>query len=432
MTALDQELTTSDVVEVPQSRRAQLALGVVLALAGLAAACFGLFHGSADTARFRLSTDEDAFQLPDVAVGMTLLGLGLAVVCLALAGFQLVRGFGRTGRRWALGVAVACAVVAFLGWATTDGDGSTLDVPRLLSATVFLAVPLVLGALAGVVSERSGVINVAIEGHMLAGAFAGAVVATVADNLWVGVLGAALVGVAVAALLAVFALRYLVNQVVLGVVINLLVLGLTNYLFSSLLQRDQEGLNSADFFPRIRIPVLADIPVIGSALFDATALAYLTIVVIVLVQVGLTRTRWGLRTRSVGEHPRAADTVGIDVNRLRFRNVLLAGVIAGVAGAAVSIGSVGTFNPNMTAGRGFIALAAVIVGRWTPLGAVGAALLFAFTSALQTILGIVGTPVDIPSQGLAMLPYLATLVIVAGAVGRVRPPAADGIPYVKG
>ena len=427
-----EDVTTSEVVEVPQTRRARITLGVLFVVAGLAAASFGLFHGAADTARFRLSTAQDAVELPDVAVGITALGLGLGAVCLVLAGYQIARGFGRTARRWAVAVAVGCAVVSFLGWATTNGNGSTLNVPDLLRATVYLAVPLVLGALVGVVSERSGVINVAIEGHMLAGAFAGAVVGTVAGNLWVGVIGAVLVGIAVAALLAVFALRYQVNQVVLGVVINLLVLGLTNYLFSSLLQRDKEALNSPGFFRRVRIPVLADIPVIGPTLFDATALVYITVGVIVLVQIGLMRTRWGLRTRSVGEHPRAADTVGIEVNRLRFRNVLLAGAIAGLAGAAVSIGSVGDFNSNMTAGRGFIALAAVIVGRWTPLGAVGAAVLFAFLSSLQVVLGITGTPVDIPSQGLAMLPYLATIVIVAGAAGRVRPPAADGIPYVKG
>jgi ABC-type uncharacterized transport system permease subunit len=253
----------------------------------------------------------------------------------------------------------------------------------------------------------------------------------VTGSLVAGALGGAAVGALVGALLAVFAIRYLVNQVILGVVINLLVLGLTSFLYSQLLQPNAQSLNQPGFFTPVVVPFLSDIPVLGPLLFRGNLLVYATYLIFAAVQVALFRTRWGLRTRAVGEHPKAADTLGIDVNRLRFRNSLLAGSIAGLAGAYISIGSVGGFNSNMTAGRGFIALAAVIFGRWSPVGALGASLLFAFCTAVQTLLSIVGTTVAIPSQFLAMLPYVATIVVVAGVVGRVSAPAADGVPYVK-
>jgi len=219
--------------------------------------------------------------------------------------------------------------------------------------------------------------------------------------------------------------------VVLGVVLNLLVLGLTSYLYHALMQQDAQTYNSPSVLAPIRIPGLADIPIIGPLLFDANIIVYLMYVLIVVVDVGLFRTRWGLRTRAVGEHPRAADTVGINVHRIRYRNVMLAGLIAGLGGAFLTIGAVGSFSANISSGKGFIALAAVIFGRWSPRGAVAAALLFGFTNELQVLLSVVGTPVQIPSAFLSMLPYVATLFAVAGLVGRVSAPAADGVPYMK-
>jgi ABC-type uncharacterized transport system permease subunit len=233
-------------------------------------------------------------------------------------------------------------------------------------------------------------------------------------------------------LLAVFSIRYLVNQVVLGVVLNLLALGLTGYLSDALMQRTQDTLNNPGFLSPIKIPGLGDIPVVGPLLFDANIIVYLTYAIIIVIDVALFRTRWGLRTRAVGEHPKAADTVGINVLRTRYRNVVMGGFVAGLAGAALTIGSTGGFQRNVSAGNGFIALAALIFGRWTPRGAVGAALFFGFASALQVVLSFLQTPVTIPSYFLAMLPYVATIVAVAGLVGRVRAPAADGEPYVKG
>ena len=182
-------------------------------------------------------------------------------------------------------------------------------------------------------------------------------------------------------------------------------------------------------FTHVRIPVLANIPIVGPVLFDSTIFLYLTYLVVIVVQVGLFRTRWGLRVRAVGEHPRAAETVGIRVLAVRYVNVVLGGFVAGIGGAYLTIGSVGPFGKDVSSGKGFIALAALIFGRWTPIGAVAASLLFGFTDAVQNILSVLGT--SIPSDFLLMLPYLATIVVVAGMVGRVRPPKADGKPYVK-
>jgi general nucleoside transport system permease protein len=267
---------------------------------------------------------------------------------------------------------------------------------------------------------------------MLVGAFAGALFASAAHNLGIGLIASLAAGGLIAVLLAVFAIRYLVNQIVLGVVLNTFALGLTNLGYHSIMQSNPDHYNAVTTLPPIKIPLLADIPIIGSALFDVNIIVYITYGLIVAIDVALFRTRWGLRTRAVGEHPKAADTVGIKVNRTRYRNVIIGGLIAGLAGAFLTIGGSGQFNTNISSGKGFIALAAVIFGRWSPRGAIAAALLFGFTDQLQITLGIVGTPVTIPSAFLAMAPYLVTVFAVAGLVGRVQAPAADGEPYVKG
>jgi general nucleoside transport system permease protein len=302
----------------------------------------------------------------------------------------------------------------------------------MVQQTIVSAIPFILGALAGIVCERSGVINVAIEGQMLVGAFAGAMFASTANNRGVGVIAAMLGGAVIAVLLAVFAIRYLVNQVVLGVVLNAFALGVTNLGYQSFMQSSPDSFNKGSVLDPIKIPLLGDIPIIGQALFDVNIITYITYGLVVAVDVGLFRTRWGLRTRAVGEHPRAADTVGIKVRGTRYRNVLIGGLIAGLAGAALTVGGSGSFNSNISSGKGFIALAAVIFGRWSPRGAVAAALLFGFTDELQTLVTAVTPPVAIPSAFLSMAPYVVTVIAVAGFVGRVQAPAADGEPYVKG
>jgi ABC-type uncharacterized transport system permease subunit len=269
---------------------------------------------------------------------------------------------------------------------------------------------------------------------MLVGAFMGALVGSVANNLGVGIGAAVLAGGLMGALLAVFAIKFFVNQIVLGVVLNGLALGLTGYGYDSLMQNSPNN-NTGRFLNSISIPGLSNIPVIGKPLFDQNLIVYATYVIVIMIDIGLFRTRWGLRTRSVGEHPQAADTVGINVLRYRYWNVIVGGMVAGLAGAYLTIGGAGLFQKSpvgMTSGRGFIALAAVIFGKWSPRGALGAALLFGFTSELQTLLSVVHTPVTIPSSFLLMLPYVVTIFAVTGLVGHVQAPAADGEPYVKG
>jgi simple sugar transport system permease protein len=330
--------------------------------------------------------------------------------------------------RWLPALFTVALLVGFLTWVTA---GNTLPLPGLLAGSLALSVPLIFGALGGVISERVGVVNVAIEGQLLAGAFVAALAASVTHSVVVGLLAAMVAGMLVSFVLAAFAIKYLVDQVIVGVVLNVLVLGLTSFLYTAVLVPSAERLNSPPQLATLPIPVLSAIPVIGHVLFDQTVIVYLMYVGVVAVTVGLYSTRWGLRLRAVGEHPQAADTVGISVGRTRFVNVSLAGAIAGLGGAYFTLAAVPSFSRDVTSGAGFIALAAVIFGQWNPVRATLAALLFGFASNLQNVLGIFeNTPV--PSDFLLMLPYVVTIFAVAGLVGQVRGPAAAGKPYLKG
>jgi simple sugar transport system permease protein len=403
--------------------RARKGGAVFVGLGLLASVGFTMLAKSGTRARFTLgeTVTGTGFNVPARAGAV-----GFGVLTL-LVGAALLTGRADRWLRWLAGLGLAGFVLALLCWQVA---GNTMPLANMGQVTVKAALPLVLGALAGVLCERTGVINVAIEGQLLTGAFAGALVGTLAASAWAGLIAAAVGGLFIALLLAVLAIRYLVDQVVLGVVLNLFALGLTGFLFTQLMQPHGDKYNEPPVFPTWRIPGLADIPVIGPGLFATNVFGYLALVLVIVVHLALFRTRWGLRTRAVGEHPTAADTVGIKVNLTRYRNVLLAGLVAGIGGASLTIGDVGGFNQNMTNGKGFIALAALIFGRWSPIGATLAALLFGFSEALGTFLSNNGSP--IPSEFLSMLPYVATIVAVAGLVGRVRAPAADGQPYVKG
>jgi ABC-type uncharacterized transport system permease subunit len=377
---------------------------------------------------FRISTGNDPIQVPEIAapVGPVTWTAVVVLVLLTALSVFLVQTRARVSL-WLVGVYIFVYVIAFLTWA---GAGATIPVTGLLAGALGLAIPLIYGALCGVIGERSGVVNIAIEGQLLAGAFTAAVVATLTGSPFAGLLAAMVAGMLVAAVLASFAIKYLVDQVIVGVVLNVLITGLTSFLYSQVLQPNAPILNTPPRFDRLPIPLLSDIPIIGAVFFRQTIIVYLMYVAVVLVWFGMFRTRWGLRLRAVGEHPQAADTVGINVNATRFWNVLLAGAIAGIGGTVFTIGNGIAFNKEMTAGAGFIALAAVIFGQWDPIKATLAALLFGFASSLQNTLSTIGSPV--PSEFMLMLPYLVTIFVVAGAVGRSRPPAADGIPYIKG
>ncbi|RFA15212.1 ABC transporter permease [Subtercola boreus] len=376
---------------------------------------------------FRLSNDNDLIQLPAVETPTRIAGVVVTVLLLVIAIFAYLRV--RANRHVPLWLTSVFGVVFLFGFLAWAAAGQTLPVPGLLVGTVSLSVPLIFGAMGGVISERVGVVNVAIEGQLLAGAFASAVVASITGQPLLGLVVACIAGALVSFVLAAFSIKYLVDQVIVGVVLNVLVIGLTNFLYSQVLSKNAELLNSPPRFDRINIPLLSEIPVIGPTLFRQTIVVYLMYIGVAAVYFALFHTKWGLRVRAVGEHPQAADTVGINVGATRFWNVLLAGAIAGLGGAYFTLGSVGAFNKEMTAGAGYIALAAVIFGQWDPIRATLAALLFGFASNLQNVLGIIGSPV--PSEFMLMLPYVLTIFAVAGLVGRSRGPAASGKPYIK-
>jgi simple sugar transport system permease protein len=319
------------------------------------------------------------------------------------------------------------SILAFLCWAAA---GKFIPFTGLLQGAIMLSVPLIFGSMSGLLCEKSGVINIAIEGQLLFAAFVSAVVASITQNALYGLISAPIAGALISLILAYFSIRFQVDQVILGFVINVLVLGLTNFFYTTLLIPYEDKWNMGGSFSPIQIPILSKLPIIGPTLFNQTIIVYLMYAFVIFIQIALFKSRWGLRTRAIGELPVAADSVGIDVNRLRFRNVMLAGLVAGTGGAYFTVGAVGPFSQNMTAGAGFIALACLIFGKWTPRGAIIAALFFGFANNLQGNLSIIG--VSIPSEFMLMVPYIATIIAVSGVVGRVRAPAADGIPYSRG
>ena len=318
-------------------------------------------------------------------------------------------------------------VMSFLCWAAS---GKFIPFTGLLQGSLMLSIPLIFGSMSGLLCEKSGVINIAIEGQLLAAAFVSGIVASLTQNSIWGLVAAPFAGALISLLLAIFAIKYAVDQVIIGFVINVLVIGFTGFIYSELLVEYEEKWNSGPSFSSIEIPLLSKIPIIGPVLFNQTIIVYLMYVIVIAIQIALFKSKWGLRTRAVGEMPIAADSVGIKVNRLRFFNVMLAGFVAGIGGAYFTIGSVGSFTKQMTAGAGFIALAGLIFGKWSPRGAVIAALFFGFADNLQSTLTIIG--LAIPSEFMLMVPYVATIIAVSGVVGRVRAPAADGIPYSRG
>jgi general nucleoside transport system permease protein len=417
----DGAVAEADEGGVSASRRAAFgAAAVVLGLVMLVA--FGLGSESGLDATFVLSRGGEAIELPDITVPARVTALVLGGVAVALGAAQL-GGVLRRRTYLVFGIVLALFVVALLAWAARGADTSVIG---LLDGTLRRSIPLVLGALAGILCERAGVINIAIEGMLLTAAFTGALTASAADSVWVGMASGIAAGALLGALLAVLSIRYQVDQIIGGTVINILALGLTSYLTARVLVEYQD-LNQPGSFRAIGIPLLEDLPLAGPLLFDNTIYVYAMFVLVGGLTYALFRTRWGLRVRAVGEHPRAADTVGINVLRTRYRSVILGGALAGLAGTWFTLEAVSGFDENMTAGKGFIALAALIFGRWHPVGAFVAALVFGFSEELQGRLALLETP--IPSELLLMTPYVVTIVVVAGLVGRSRPPAADGQVY---
>ena len=299
------------------------------------------------------------------------------------------------------------------------------DVVGLLAQTLVTATPLTLAALGGIMCERSGVVNIALEGIMLTGAFVGYAVALATHNVWLGVLAAVVAGMLIATLHAALSVSLMVDQIVSGMVINILAVGITGVFYRNYIE--SSGLAGPDTLPHWNIPGLSALPVLGRIFFQSQFVTYAMLILIFAVHVVIFKTVWGLRTRACGENPAAAETAGINVYFVRYINVITSGALAGLGGAYFSLQQIGNFLPNMTGGRGFIALAAMIFGKWTPIGAFGASQLFAFSDALGSRLQIAN--VHIPIQFLGMLPYLVTIVVLAGAMGRAVAPAAVGKPY---
>ncbi len=374
----------------------------------------------------------NAVPVPDVPAPSAATLYALVVLCVFIGGWQLARGFRRVNL--ALSVVAGLFVLAFLVWAAR---GRSLNLTGLLGSALLRAVPIALAGLSGVLCERCAVINIGIEGMMLGGAFFSTVTGSLAANIWgwppwmaltFGLLSALVVGGLLGLLLAVLAVHFKVDQIIAGTAITILAVGLTSFLSARILYEFQE-LNNPGIFPRVAIPLLSRIPVIGPVFFEQNALVYLLLILLAASHVMLFYTRWGLRTRAVGEHPRAADTLGINVFVTRYVNVILGGMVAGLGGGFLTLGSVGRFDELMTAGKGYIGLAAMIFGKWMPFGAFGSALIFGFADTLRTKLAILEVP--IPSQFLVMAPYLVTIIVLAGVVGEAIPPAADGQPYEK-
>jgi simple sugar transport system permease protein len=400
---------------------------IVMAVVTLFSFVFFAILGPTTEVTFQI-TETDAFvTLPDLALPSNALGYSTAAIMVLITIASL--WFGVTKKRVPQMFAVVyglVAIVALLGWLAAGAD---VPVGFLLGNTLVLALPIILGGMGGIMSERVGVVNIAIEGQLLTGAFLAAVIGSITGSLWVGVIAAMIGAALLSTVLASLSIKYLVDQIIIGVLLNVLVIGVTNFLYSQVITQNNAGLNFPGTFNRIEIPILSQLPIIGDAFFNQGAIVYLTFLIVPALWFVLFRTKLGLRARAVGEHPLAADTVGINVGRTRFWWVTIGGAVAGLGGAAITVGNVGAFGREMTGGLGFIALAVVILGRWQPLYVSISALLFGFAIIMRIWSNQIN-PV-IPVDFITMVPYLVTLIAVAGFAGRVRGPAATGKPYEK-
>jgi simple sugar transport system permease protein len=352
--------------------------------------------------------------------GVTIFGALCAVAAVA----ALV--LSNRSARIAAAALVGGVLLAIMAILTALAQGGSIDLVGMLASSLRMATPIALGALAGILCEKSGVVNIGIEGMMLAAAAFGFGANLFFKNIWVGVLAAILVGGLMAVLHALMCIRFKTDQIISGTAINILAVGASGFLRRAYLVK---AYFVGQTLPIIKIPLLWEIPVLGTLLFRSQPIVYIMLILVPVMYFVLFYTPWGLRTRAVGEHPRAADTVGVNVFKIRYVNVIVAGMIAGLAGAWFSLETVGSFEDVMTGGKGFIALAAMIFGNWNPIGAFLGALLFGFADALQIKLQILNVP--LPYQFLGMAPYLVTMIVLGGLIGRTTPPAADGKPYEK-
>ncbi|MGB4594947.1 MAG: ABC transporter permease [Anaerolineaceae bacterium] len=424
MTTVSQIITHKRISEVSTTRKVVIGL-VEISIAAIIFLVFAInTAGDLSTTFVMTPGGINQGQMGDWMLPSRLTLMVLAVIALLIGAYQLFRGFGRNTNLM-VGICALFLIFSFLVW---QAAGRSLNLAGMLSSAVLLAVPITLAAFSGILSERCGIINIAIEGMMLMSCMVAALAGSVSQNPWIGLLGGVLSAMLLALILGVLSIKYKVNQTITGTVINIFSTGMTAFISQRFLQHN-ESLNTPPMFTRVPLPILADIPLLGPILFNTNLFVYLMFLILIILQVALFQTRWGLRYRSVGEHPKAADTLGINVIRTRYMGVLLSGLVAGIAGAFFTLGSVGRFDEGMTAGKGFIGIAAMIFGNWMPFGSLGAGLLFGFADAIGSKLSLLGSA--IPPQFMAMAPYLITMIVLAGFIGKGQAPAAEGEVYEK-
>ena len=399
--------------------RAALFAGFTLLSGWLASGIWGV------DGKFSFWVDKVGGTETSFTIGVGPLWVAITAAFALASVLQFVRG---ATFRWRLAIGLIAPLMVF-GLLALLLEGTTANLTVFFTNTLSFAIPVGIGAIAGIVAERSGFLNIAVEGKLLIGALVGSVVSSVTGVAFLGPIGGALTGALVSLLLAILGIRYKVDQIIAGTVVNIGAVGITSVIFQRILQPYRELNNPVNIDP-ISIPVLSDIPVIGPILFALNPYFYIALGLVIFFSYMIFRTRWGLRLRAAGELPGAAGTVGVDVVKLRYRAMIIAGLLAGFAGSFIALGGTGGFAPNSSAGKGFIALAAVIFGAWNPIYAFGAALIFGMASSASSLLA--GLGVQFPPQVLGSVPYVVTIIVVAGLVGRVRGPASAGRPYDQG
>ena len=432
-TAPDARVVTSgEGLAARRALRAARLRGVVFVALGVLSFYFATRSlDVATTFSFWLDRPGGEFASVKPSVGVLWIITGLAAGLVGILHFLRGAAF-----RWRVWLVLVAAPWIFATLATLLA-GKSANLTGLVASTLELSTPLMLGAMAGILSERSGIFNIALEGKMLVGALVAAIGSSVTRIITGNDIAAVLVGVLLAMLasgllgllLAWLGIRHRVDQIIAGAVINIGAVGITSFIFLRVLSRNTQ-FNQPATVSAIELPFLSDIPLLGPMLFSSRPYVYIGFLIVAVLTYMLFRTRWGLRLRASGEKPAAAGTVGINVIAIRYQALFLAGLITGLAGSYLSLATSGSFQIELTAGKGFIALAAMIFGGWHPVGALGAALVFGFTDASQTLLSVLG--VQVPPQILSSIPYVITIVVVAGVVGRVRGPAAAGQPYEQG
>jgi general nucleoside transport system permease protein len=402
---------------------------IVMAVLGLIVLYFFGITGKPADVSFQFSSKDDLIQLPNYVVDSALLGIvsGAALLVIAIISALVFSFRNHRSPLWLSVIYGAIAITALLGWLAAE---NVVPIAFIAGTALVLAVPIMLGAMAGVMSERVGITNIAIEGQLLTGAFMAAVVSSITDNFFLGIFAAMFTAALMSMVLAVFAIKYLAQQIIVGVVLNVLVIGITNFLYQQWLTEDGENVNFPGTLEVIKVPILSEIPVIGPVFFENRITVFLALAFVPILWFVMFKTKLGLRARAVGEHPLAADTVGVNVGRTRFWWVTIGGAVAGLGGAALTIGNAGAFGREMSGGFGFIALAVMILGRWHPVSAAFAALLFGFSIILRVWANQVSP--GIPTDFITMVPYVVTVIAVVGFVGQSRAPKALAIPYVKG